>query len=542
MKCSVVVPFVICLLIAAAIDSALAAEASRSPATDETRFIDELYRVDLLPRLQPGETCKMFSSYDRTGGNDDGFSGKYSKLRVEDGNSVLAEMDGPGCIQRMHFTHSEYGVPGLLGRKGEHVRIYLDGDKKPALDVPLEDIFYGKLEGFPRPVADVALGGFYCYVPIPYRKSCKVVVDGTDVRFVQIVYRTFPTAKGIVTFRYPPSERQRKAMAKVVKAWTSCGDLSLSPLGLDQSSKLAMRTSKFALKAGGSLNLGVPRGPAMIRALCMNLKPEYIQNAGGARLQITWDDAKSPAVDLPLDYFFCQANKPIPFRSLLVGNTKGVWYNFMPMPYRSSGKITLRTSKPLEGTLAVLARPPEKANTSTKLGYLHAVYHESLPTKTGVYHPVSQSQRTRPLHRRLSDDRRARQIELAHLARRRRAIHLRRRTADSRHRHRRRLQLRLVRRARPAERPRRDAVERISGVSQGGQPRFRRRLPLVSDRPGVIRQVDRGQARTRPRERRQRRLSLGGVLLRRRAVIGLSPFAPRKQRFFRGAKGDDRGL
>ena len=127
---------------------------------------------------------------------------------------------------------------------------------------------------------------------------------------MHIAYRTFPTAKGIVTFRYPPSERQRKAMAKVVKAWTSCGDLSLSPLGLDQSSKLAMRTSKFALKAGGSLNLGVPRGPAMIRALCMNLKPEHIQNADGARLQITWDGAKSPAVDLPLDYFFARRTSP----------------------------------------------------------------------------------------------------------------------------------------------------------------------------------------------------------------------------------------
>jgi hypothetical protein len=386
-KFSASVLFVICLLIAAAIDSALAAEASRPPVNDETRFIDELYRVDLLPRLHAGETCKMFSSYDRTGGNDDGFSGKYSILRKEGGNSVLAEMDGPGCIQRMHFPHSEYGVPGILGRKGEHVRIYLDGEKKPALDVPLEDIFYGKLEGFPRPVADVALGGHYCYVPIPYRKSCKLVVDGTDVKFVQIVYRTFPTAKGIVTFRYPPSEPQRKAMAKVVKAWTSCGDLSLSPLGLDQSSKLAMRTSKFKLKAGGSLDLGMPKGPAMIRAFCVNLKPENVQNADGARLKITWDDAKSPAIDLPLNFFYCQADKPIPFRSLLVGDAKGVWYNFMPMPYRSSGKITLRTSKPLEGTLALLACPLTKADSSANLGYLHAVYHESLPTKTGVYHP-----------------------------------------------------------------------------------------------------------------------------------------------------------
>jgi hypothetical protein len=387
-KFSVVVVFVASLVTAGiAASVGLAAEPKSPPANGETWFIDELYRVDLLPRLQPGETCKMFSSYDQTGGNDDGFSGKYSILRKEGGNSVLAEMTGPGCIQRMHFPHSEYGVPGLLGRKGEHIRIYLDGAKKPTLDVPIEDLFNGKLEAFPRPVSDAALGGHYCYVPIPYRKSCKVVVDGTDVKFVQIVYRTFRSDKGVVTFQYPPSKPQRKAMAKVVKAWTSCGDLSLAPLGLDESNKLDMRTSKFALKAGGSLNLEAPRGPAMIRALCLDLKPEQIENAAGARLQITWDGAKSPAVDLPLEYFYCQADKPIVFRSLLVGNTKGVWYNFMPMPYRQSAKITLRASKPLAGTLALLACPLNKSETPKRLGYLHAAYHESLPTKTGVYHP-----------------------------------------------------------------------------------------------------------------------------------------------------------
>jgi hypothetical protein len=354
-----------------------AAEESPPPANGETRFIDELYRLDLLPRLQPGETCKMFSSYDRTGGNDDGFSGKYSILRKENGNAVLAEMQGPGCIQRMHFPHSEYGVPGLLGRKGEHIRIYLDGETKPALDVPLEDIFYGKLEAFPRPLADVALGGHYCYVPIPYKKSCKVVVDGTYVRFVQIGYRTFPSDKGIVTYHYPPSDVQKKAMAKAVKAWTSCGDV---PTDAHLES-----AGSFVLKGGDSFDLKTPNGPTMVRALCLKLNPEQVQNAGSARLQITWDGAKSPAVDVPLDYFYCQAKKSIPFRSLLVGNKDGVWYNFMPMPYSKSAKIAIKASKPLEAAYMVLNAPLD--DTSGDLGYLHAVYHESLPTKTGVYHP-----------------------------------------------------------------------------------------------------------------------------------------------------------
>ena len=317
-----------------------------SKYSDETRPISELFRLELLPRLNRGETCKMFSSYDRTGGNDDGFSGKYSKLREENGNSVLAEMDGPGCIQRMFFTHSEYGMPGLLGRKGEHIRIYLDGEKKPALDVPLEDIFYGKLEGFPKPLADVALGGFYCYVPIPYKKSCKVVVDGTGVKFYQIVYRTFPTDKGIVTFRYPPSEPQRKALANGREGVESCGEMA--PLVHRRIGSRPSRSSSPSRPANRSIG-HCPKGRTWSGPCRLKIKPEQIQNANGARLQITWDGAKSPAVDLPLDYFYCQAKKPGPFRSLLVGSQRRRLVQLHADALSEVGQDHAPAAKPLEG-------------------------------------------------------------------------------------------------------------------------------------------------------------------------------------------------
>jgi hypothetical protein len=196
--------------------------ADASPA--DSAAIEELYRLELLPRLQPGVTTRSFSSYDRTGGNNDGFAGTYSKLRVENGASVLAEMPGAGCIQRIWFTHSEYAKPGLLNLKREHIRIYADGRPTPVLDVPLEDVFSGKLDGFPKPLVGEALGGYYCYVPIPYRDGCKVAVDGAGVRFYQINYRTYPSAEGRTTFAYPPSAAQRAATARAAAVWSACGD------------------------------------------------------------------------------------------------------------------------------------------------------------------------------------------------------------------------------------------------------------------------------------------------------------------------------
>ncbi len=79
----------------------------------------DLHELDRLARIRdPRVHALGFSSYDRKGGNDDGFNGTYSKIRVEDGNSVLAELDGPGVIQRIWFTHTTGEQPGLLDRKG----------------------------------------------------------------------------------------------------------------------------------------------------------------------------------------------------------------------------------------------------------------------------------------------------------------------------------------------------------------------------------------------------------------------------------------
>lgn len=370
------------LVAGVAVFSSVAAAAT--PADDgQTAAIEKLYRLEQLPRLRTGETCKMFSSYDRTGGNDDGFAGTYSKLRVENGNSVLAEMTGAGCIERIHMPHSIYQKPGLLGRKNEHIRIFVDGNATPVLDVPLEDIFRGKIDGFPKPLVGEGSGGHYWYVPIPYRNGCKVEVDGTDVRFYAVEYRTYPSDEGVVTFQNPPTDKQREALAAAAKAWASCGDPLA--LGVTEAEQAAKVEKPVRLGAGESMEIDLPPGHRMVRAVYLSGDPEQLKNAGAVRLKIHWDGSEQPAVDVPLDYLFCQAMRPEAFRSLLVGNNEQGWYNFMPMPYGKSARITLAADKPFEGKLAVVTSELPEGND--ELGYLHAVYHESLPTELGKFHP-----------------------------------------------------------------------------------------------------------------------------------------------------------
>ena len=191
-----------------------------------TGSIEDLYHLENIAKLHTGTICKMFSSYDRTGGNDDGFSGTYSKIRDEKGDSVIAEMKGSGCIQRIWFTHSVINVDGLLNRKSEHIKIYLDGKSEPVLNIPLEKLFSGELKQFPKPLVGTSLGGFYCYVPIPYKNGCKVVIEGNGVKYYQITYNEFKSDNGIETFSMDWNSKKKGLLDNAVRLWSNPGDIS----------------------------------------------------------------------------------------------------------------------------------------------------------------------------------------------------------------------------------------------------------------------------------------------------------------------------
>src|SRR5208283_3473233 len=262
----------------------------------------ELHDLGLLARLRdPGVQPVGFSSYDRTGGNNDGFNGTYSRIRAEDGNSVLAEVDGPGVVQRIWFTHTSGEQPGLLDRKQEHVKIYIDGRDRPALDVPLETIFSGTHPHFPRPLVCEGSGGFVSYVPIPFQKGCKILVEGLGVRFYQIGLIKLPAGADVTSFTEQPGPEARAELARAAALWSQPGEyesreLASADVAHYDVEGLASSTHQYALRAG----------PATIRSF------EIIPAAGtedawrAARLRMVWDhdEAADAGVDLPLGQAF----------------------------------------------------------------------------------------------------------------------------------------------------------------------------------------------------------------------------------------------
>ncbi len=335
----------------------------------------ELRDLGLLSRLRdPGARMIGFSSYDRTGGNNDGFNGTYSKIRVEGGNSVLAEVDGPGIIQRIWFTHTVGERPGLLDGKREHIRFYLDGSPHPALDIPLEELFSGDHSLFPAPLVTRGSGGFACYVPVPFRNGCKVLVEGQGVRFYQIGILRLPREGSITTFTDGPDTPLRDETRRAAAFWAD------PEKGLGEELAGA-QVAKYEIDAhGGSTHQFVlPPAPATIRSLELTPAGGTADAWKSARLRVAWegDDTTAPAVDVPIGPAFGMAYGSATYRSLLVGQGDRTWTNRYPMPYRRQGILRIDTDKPLKGTVLVRY----EKGVADDAGYFRANLREALPTK-----------------------------------------------------------------------------------------------------------------------------------------------------------------
>src|SRR5688572_14359830 len=138
-------------------------------------YRQELLNLADISRLSFYRTGDMeqLSSYDRTGGNDDGFSGKYSSIRKEAEGLVIADLKGPGVINRIWTPTPE----------ADTVKFYFDGEKTPRISIPFINLFTGKTFPFVAPLCGNQLGGFYSYLPIPYQKSLKIIYTGKNLRF-----------------------------------------------------------------------------------------------------------------------------------------------------------------------------------------------------------------------------------------------------------------------------------------------------------------------------------------------------------------------
>jgi hypothetical protein len=123
------------------------------------------YDLSSLPEYTSNTVVAQVSSYDTTGKNDDGFSGKYSFLRRNvDSTLVIFDVKGSGVINRIWTpTPTE-----------DTLDFFIDEGLTPSLSIKFSDLFSGNQVPFVAPLCGNQLGGFFCYLPIPFSKACRI--------------------------------------------------------------------------------------------------------------------------------------------------------------------------------------------------------------------------------------------------------------------------------------------------------------------------------------------------------------------------------
>jgi len=102
---------------------------------------------------------------------------------------VLADIHGAGTIDRIWMTIEDRSPEALRGLKLE---IFWDGAATPAVSVPLGDFFlHGASQMLPMETALLASPegrSFVSYIPMPFRRSARLVVTNESARQVNLIF------------------------------------------------------------------------------------------------------------------------------------------------------------------------------------------------------------------------------------------------------------------------------------------------------------------------------------------------------------------
>ncbi len=321
--------FGILLVIAGALPAPALALAASPPRPPWESWLDPRE----LPRLPPGDQVLLRSShcpsgcrFDRTSDGDPRF------LRIENGEAVIFDEPGAGAVVRIWMTQGP-GVSAPLD-PAIRLRVRLDGETGPRIDLPLPALFDGSTPGLTAPLAfdrEASSGGNVLYLPIAYRRGCKISLVGAEHERIwfQISFHRLAQAGGISTY----------TGAEDLSAWRALLARAGSDPWPDSAQAPGARTDAGSanLTPGGTVAIPAPAVPGYLRAIRLRTSP---RGAERLRLRLTFDGERR--ADLPLADFFGVRGATVPPRGLLFGQADdGFLYAFFPAPFFTEAKVEI---------------------------------------------------------------------------------------------------------------------------------------------------------------------------------------------------------
>jgi hypothetical protein len=330
-----------------------------SPANSQAGIYEELLslsRIDFLPQYRDNALVHQISSFDTTGGNDDGFSGKFSYLRIENNNLIIADLKGSGVIQRIWTpTPTE-----------DTIQFYFDSEDSPRINIKFIELFTGNIYPFSRPIVGNEVGGYYCYIPIPFQKSCKIVFKGKRMQFIQIQYRQNIEQNSIVSFPKKFSEKETNALELAIKAWSKYGKEVIDLIPTIRTG-VKTKSSIIYLKQGEVKSFFKDNKGG--RIIGFEIIPQSYITSGFKNiiLRATWDNENVAAINSPLTDFFGYAFGKPSVRSMLIGVNDNLHYCFLPMPYEKNASMELVYLKNEQNNYKEISFKVKVYYTETKL-------------------------------------------------------------------------------------------------------------------------------------------------------------------------------
>jgi hypothetical protein len=283
--------------------------------------LNKLGAIQDLPRYWEGTAVRQISSYDTTGSNDDGFSGKYSFVRRNpDSSLVIFEASGNGVVNRI-WTPTP---------TDDMLDFYFGGVTKPSFSIRFSDLFSGKVFPFVAPLTGNELGGYFCYFPIPFKDGCKIVSHGKKMQFYQIQYRSYPKKYQVKNFTLDLDESAKRVLNALAQNWDKVGNMDVKPIH-----------ANLLLIPGNSITLADLNQGGRIVGIKLQPAEAFTGLNKQIDLKITWDDEKQPAVYMPVADFFGYAFGKESMQSLLLGTINNTNYCYFPMPFERKAKIEL---------------------------------------------------------------------------------------------------------------------------------------------------------------------------------------------------------
>ncbi|HSZ85150.1 MAG TPA: hypothetical protein VK787_03920, partial [Puia sp.] len=282
------------LLLTAIVGYSNAQKGSNSSAEVLTGF-KQMAAIERLPFLYPNGTKKVRSiCYDASGGNDDGyFRSAFNRYMDKNGELVVFDADGPGCLYRQQMN---IWMSSGIGRMSKTVRIkyYLDNSPTPIVNANVHDFFNGLYPPVTAPFAFMRSSQQFgiIYYPFSFNAHLKVTLSDTlitryvasnfdpDCNWYQYDYLSYPQNVKVK----PSFRRDEVAEALVRKQWDN--------LGLDPKSKVGnlSKEKNISIENGKTETIFDFDGQASIASIELNMAPFDSATFYHSQIRITWDD------------------------------------------------------------------------------------------------------------------------------------------------------------------------------------------------------------------------------------------------------------